>query len=290
MRKFCEKIGFPAEATDYFCELEAKLLSDPEIRQMMRDARDNFCIEPRENEEYKEILAAVAEKTQVHPYSVDMLHVLLCAKMLRYGYRMRGIDEEIYWDTMVDIRCKLNECKKMYGIWGTAAHSWYRGIMQMRTIKLGRLEYEQRPFTYDDYRDYAKTGDIVLGMHIPSCGPLTYEEAIDSLKKAYKFYGYTGNMVVNCGTWMIDPKHVEHVFPKDSNLARFASLFDIVKREDTPTQYHFWRIFYCDPSTPIDELPQDTTLQRNFVRYFKEGNIMGVGFGVIVFDGEKIIN
>ena len=42
----------------------------------------------------------------------------------------------------------------------------------------------------------------------------------------------------------------------------------------------------------VSQLPRDTTLRRNMVRYIENGGGFGFGFGVILYDGEqkKIIN
>ena len=41
---------------------------------------------------------------------------------------------------------------------------------------------------------------------------------------------------------------------------------------------------------PIDELPTDTSVRRNYVRLMKEVGKAGWGRGLILFDGEKIVN
>ena len=40
----------------------------------------------------------------------------------------------------------------------------------------------------------------------------------------------------------------------------------------------------------IDVLPQKTSLQRGFAKYLEDGNMAGRGFGICLFDGEKIRN
>lgn len=57
-----------------------------------------------------------------------------------------------------------------------------------------------------------------------------------------------------------------------------------------PNKDDFWRIFHCKPTTDLQNLPKDTSLRRNFITYLQQGNPMGVGLGVLLFDGEKIIN
>ena len=51
-----------------------------------------------------------------------------------------------------------------------------------------------------------------------------------------------------------------------------------------------WRIFGKQDKLPYNELPEDTSLKRAYKNWLIEKNETGGGVGVIVFDGEKIIN
>ena len=89
---------------------------------------------------------------------------------------------------------------------------------------------------------------------------------------------------------MIYPKHKE-IYGENSNLRKFYELFDIIDAVENQSNHNFWRIFNVDysPET-LDSAPEDTSLQRGFEAYIKQGNCMGTGKGVLLFDGEKIIN
>ena len=95
--------------------------------------------------------------------------------------------------------------------------------------------------------------------------------------------------MVYCRSWLLYPDHY-NVFPEGSNLRMFYNLFDIVDKEEDGENSNLWIIFYREASTSVDELPGDTTLQRNFKKYLNDGNNIGVGTGILVFDGERIIN
>jgi hypothetical protein len=66
--------------------------------------------------------------------------------------------------------------------------------------------------------------------------------------------------------------------------------FDITQSKDDPDFNDKWRIFATDEKLKPEQLPADTGLRRAYVNRLKEGKPVGTGFGVIVFDGEKIIN
>lgn len=41
---------------------------------------------------------------------------------------------------------------------------------------------------------------------------------------------------------------------------------------------------------PLEQLPTDTSLRKAIVEHLASGGKMGLGFGIILFDGDKIIN
>lgn len=290
MRNLCERIGFPADAIDYLEPLYNSVTENPEYVASLDAAKEIFLTK-FDSEEYHDYLQVVAEKSGIHRYTVDLIFLIYISPVLLEKYKEKGIDEKYYYDTMCDFTYKLMECRKLHGIWGNAALGWNRGFFRMQTTKVGRLEYQLREFPLDDYKDYIKKNDPVLSIHIPSSGPLCEDEVLDSIKEAYKFYGYTGNMVLFCQTWLLYPALFYDVCAENSNMAKFYNLFDVVKSSVYTDNSTYWRIFYVDGNTtPVDELPQETTLQKNLVKFFKAGNQLGHGAGVIVFDGEKIIN
>ena len=56
------------------------------------------------------------------------------------------------------------------------------------------------------------------------------------------------------------------------------------------TKEDIWRIFGKYENVPVSDLPEDTSLKRAYKKWLSEGNDVGGGVGLIVFDGEKIIN
>ena len=69
-----------------------------------------------------------------------------------------------------------------------------------------------------------------------------------------------------------------------------SHLFDIIDKKADENNKDFWRIFNMDYQKGIlNKIPQDTTLRRRFKEYFDKGNTMGSGYGILLFDGEKIL-
>ena len=265
---------FPDEATEYFDELCARAESDASILQLLDKAKSSYL----SGEDTKEQREELSARLECHIYTVDMLLLLYCATELRVIYAERGYSEELFCGVLTDLRCKLAECRKVHGVWGTFVFSWFFRFYNCTRFMLGRLQYETVASKYD-YKSAIRVGDTVYNCHIPSAGPLTRESVEESLRLAYEFYGIEGEMPVVCHSWLLYPKHYE-LF--GANTRAFADRFDVIATDEQEKNGDAWRIFGRD-ADDIEALPQDTSLQREFYRYLKDGNKMGNGFGVMLY-------
>ena len=285
-------LDFPDEAISHLQNCHDKLMSNPRLYSKLWEAVDLFYVD--EDNSYRSKINQISQDSGIHPYTVEMILLLLAARPLRYIYKQKGISEEIYYDTLSDLKCKLFECKNVYGIWGTFVGWWYpKTIFSCRLFKLGRLEYERINFPYASYGNILKSGDTVYSCHIPSAGPLTPDTVMQSLKLAHEFFAEelkNGILPVYCSSWMLYPPHKE-LFPKGSNLFKFYELFDVFDCKIDESNHNFWRIFNKEFSqNTLRDAPENTALQKNFKSYLLQGNNMGTGRGILLFDGEKIIS
>lgn len=279
LERICNYLEFPNEATEYLCSIYDGIAR----KRLFDQAREFFFSE--ETFRYRDSLEELSLTEGIHRYTIDMMFLLLCAETLWKKYQEEGISEQIFRDTLGDLRTKLFECQKMYGIWGTSVLWWFHGIFYGRLFALGRLQYEKMPLEYD-YKDVVKKGEVVLTCHIPSGSPLSPEEVERSLALAYDFYHKSGEvMVVHCCTWMLYPKHYE-LFPENSNLRSFYHRFDIVTERETDN-LDLWRIFYREKWEDVQGAQLTTLLQKNFYQYLKAGNFMGVGEGILIYQKEE---
>lgn len=288
IKEFGIKLGFPQEACIYLQECFDNISAVPQAHATLMQAVDKLFTDG----EYLDELSKLPELCGVNKYSSDMVFVMLCARMWYYISRQRNIDEKLYWDSMVDLRCKLHECHDIFGVWGTFVTPWFKGFFTGDRFALGRMQFEKIPYEYDDYKGIVKKGQDVLNCHVPSSGPMTGELLLDSLKRAYNFFPEVrrdGLMPVVAHSWLVYPPHYA-LFPEKSNLRKFYNMFDIILSWEDEHNSDFQRIFNCVYKPEIlDKVPADNTLRRNFLEYVKAGNKMGHGFGILLFDGEKIV-
>ena len=246
---------------------------------------------PAANARRDEFLAR-ARVGQETTYMADLLFWLHCVPMAQKRYEEFGIAPEIFWESMTDFSYKIQECKTRFGVCGVAS-MWYLLMFEWKLVALGRLRYQvvtfpEESYTWNDYR--LERGDVVYACHIPTAGPLTQELCMDSLDRAYQFLKDKlkgGILPVTCNTWLLYPPYVEQVFPPNSNLRRFADLFDVVNRTEIDVFDDGWRVFGPAYFEEGKALPCDTTLRRNFLRYIENGGGFGRGYGVLLYDGER---
>ena len=244
-----------------------------------------------ETETCEQIVERIALNTGVDRNAIVAVVLIVAVEQLKKAYADRGVPEEIMWDTLVDIKCKLTERHDLHGQWGVAAVGWYTRVYTLRIIKLGRLEFEPIGYKWDTPYCGIQKGDPVINVHIPSTGPMLIGDVLDSFKRAYLFFGYTNPMPVAVASWMMYPPVCEEVIKPGSNLRKFYELFDLVEQYEDPQNKNFWRIFNMPYSEDVlDKVPLDTSLQRDLHAFMMSGRHMGIGRCMLFFDGEKIIS
>lgn len=292
--RLMEELKFPQAARQNLAQ--AAEILDKKAGAQMQAAETVFF---GNNFPWKEVkeqhLNPIAEKTGLHPNTVDMLFLLNAAKQLRETFRSTGIGEDIFLATMEDLRYKLMESWEVYGVWGTFVGFWYDIFFQRKLLKLGRLEYEDRVYEretpYEKHGICLKKGDPVKSIHIPSSGPLSMEACMASYKQAYEFFQEERNggpLICICHSWLLHPSTAA-ILPENSNTVRFLSDFDIIAVKDEDKFDDQWRVFGKAHEKPFDQLPEDTSMRRAYKKYLAQGGKTGHGYGVLIFDGEKLL-
>lgn len=233
----------------------------------------------------------------IKAYTLNFVFLIAAAEIMHARYRERGLSDKLFWDTLMDLKYKHRECVDCKGIHGIFVPGWYQGFYALRRFALGRYQYDMNTFDREDFTSAAgitvKTGDKVLGIHIPSSFvPLTDEVRMDSLKRAYAFFPEfrrpDGLMIFECSSWLLDPNY-KTFLPSTANTVRFIDDFEITACTPCEKFTDAWRIFdrwgYLSPRS----WPEDNSLRRAFKHHVLAGGKTSHGHGIIVFDGEKIV-
>ncbi len=291
--KLMEELQLPGEARSVLMDAGGKLMEQHCAE--MQHLCDKFMEDPAKNAEsvFKQLDQA-AEVCGIHTYTASFVFLCWNAQEMQKRYHDKGISEEIFHDTIMDLNYKLTECHQVYNIWGTFVRNWFSGFFALTRFALGRLQYEFSSFQAESYTAAGVTihkGDRVLTMHIPSSGPLTQKAREDSYRRAYEFYknDFAGNPVIfTCSSWLLYPPH-EQMFPMSSNIVSFMHDFDIIYSEETSDFDNAWRIYGADGNKPADQLPRNTSIQRAYADWLQNGNKAGWGYGVFLFDGRRFV-
>ncbi len=219
------------------------------------------------------------------------------SKHLREMYIKKGIDTKIWYDSMCDLKYKAIECKKVRNYWGSFVSGWFPGFFSLDRFALGRLQFEKSAYgeekiAYAKHGLNIKHGHKVLDVHIPSSGRMPYEEVLASYKMAYEFfpeYRINGLLPICAGSWLLH-KGVFDSVKKGTNVDKFINDYEVITAWDTPDFPDCWRLFDMGYTGNPDDLPSDGSLRRGIVEYLRQGGVMGEGYGILIFDGEKRVN
>ncbi len=224
-----------------------------------------------------------AELCGVHVYTAELLVFICLSRRLRERYAERGIDPQIYHDSMLDLKWKLWECKAVKGICGSFVSPWFVGFFELNIFALGRLQFEIVTLWFDYEGNgikFEKDKSRVINVHIPrTCTPIDKASCDDSYARARSFFRerYGEDYPFVCYSWMLYPANREILSP-DSNTYRFMDEYVIIQSHENNGE-DLWRLFDTDEKDP-DKLPTDTSMRRRYAMYLKNGGKVGCGLGI----------
>lgn len=294
LKLLMDKTGFPAEAKTFLLDSAEKLVSSGQ-EEALDGTVEHFYEEDFQMGGVVPLIAEMAEGSGLSPHTVWLLFLVEAAVPVKGAFADRGIPEQVFWDTFADLRYKVQECKDVQGVWGNFVAFWYPIFYSCDIVKLGRLEYENCTYEWDvPYEAHGvtlKKGDPVKSIHIPSSGePFDSAARLASYKKAYEFFReelHGGPLICVCHSWLLYEEYAKILKP--GNISDFQKDFDILSSTADKDFGDSWRLFGADYQKPTAELPEKTSMQRAFKKFLLEGREPGMGMGVLVFDGEKLL-
>ena len=296
VKSLMERLDYPETAQSVFLEALDKIAADKMavvwLNRLMTEYSEN------ENCNYIRMLAdfrALGNALGIHEQTSGMLLFLCLGERLRERFAERGIDESIYYNSLADLRYKLEECRLLYGRVGTFVASWNAGFFRMTRFGLGRLQFEitkiKDSFTVGGIDFPAQTSAIAI--HIPRTGTkLDHGEVLASYRRAVEMFGdqFEGKpILITCSTWMFDPWH-ETVLSPTSNMMTFARDFKMIASGSYDTYEQVWRLFDKFYEGDPDALPADSSLRRAYIDRIKRGEPTGWARGVFIWRDGEIIN
>ena len=280
LQTFMERTGFSADARDFLLDLAEK----------NRDAVEEltvFYLDCLDFQRTDQLVAEIAGKRGFSPYSLWEMVLINASKQVRHLYK----SEEVFYNTFEDLRYKAQECYDRYGVWGNFVAFWYPIFYKGNIVKLGRLEYETRIFNGNEPISYmgvtVRPGDPLLSVHIPASGePFDRQTRLDSYRQAVQYFGKP--LVCVCISWLLYQGY-EPLFPEKTNVGDFRREFYMLSYKTKDVFEDGWRVFGSAWDGPMEELPENSSMQKAFKAYLLAGGSLGSGTGVLIFDGEKVL-
>ena len=289
LSEFFARFDYPAEAAAVLTDAYRTVQADAEAKACFAGYLDEY----RQNThcDFGAQIRGCGElglRLPVSPYTLQLLLFICHSEHALALYRREGLDEQIWHDSMLDLKWKLYECHAVYGVWGSFVADWFPGFFTLNRFALGRLQFEWDKLgkKYEGQGVSLPEGTRAVNMHIPRTGePLSKELCDDAFARAIAFYTpqlqADEPLVFICSSWLLYPEHAT-ILPEKSNIRGFMARFDIYRwGVHGGHSSDLWRLFDTKEMNP-DRLPTDSSLRRSYVAHLKKGGKTGWGYGVIV--------
>ncbi|MER7282331.1 acyltransferase domain-containing protein [Dactylosporangium sp. NPDC000244] len=178
-------------------------------------------------------------------------------------HRDHGVPESVSWASLADLGRNLAVDRRMRGEGWPVMQSWLTLHARGAIYELGRLQHHR--------------GGAVIDLHIPESGPMTPEAVTASLDAGRAFFRRhfpdESYPAFACGSWLLDPQLLEYL-PEDSNIVRFQRRFELEpyqEPEGLDADVEVMRFVFRTLSTPLDQLPRRTVLERAIADHLRAG-------------------
>lgn len=260
---FCGRIGLPGGAVRLVSDFPEGEREYAELSVLFRADKRRFMSRMLQKEQ--------AERWFLYVYC-RMAAEVFCE------YEKRGIPEQVFWDTFLDLAIWCVDCFEKTGTYGILQHEWFVRHMELTIFRLGRLEFEYMPSQWEIRRGDLSlfAGDPVISIHIPAGEPLLEDVCRESVRQAFDFWGMDFPYV--CHSWLLGPE-LSGLLGENSHIRSFRKLFDLAAVDYLERQAEE-RIFSRLEPEPAD-YPEKTSLQRAARAYLMAGGRLGNGLGLL---------
>lgn len=284
LTQFFDEFKYSNEQRDFLMHIFERITEDGESldalnRAMQMYNETAYC----DYEEITRLSSIAATRLYFHEYSTELLFLICLTKKAKEYYKDAGISEQIFHDSMLDLKYKMIECELVKGIIGTFVGFWFYDMFRIKRFTFGRLQCLVKDFE----ENYSKNGITllpdtkVIDIHIPRDEtPLDPDSCDKALKAAAEFFkgNYAEPAACVCHSWLLFPEN-ENIIPTHTNIYKFFKRFDMVSWGYYKENEDLWRLFDTDEKVP-ERLPANNSVRRSFVEHLKNGGKTGWGYGV----------
>jgi hypothetical protein len=134
-------------------------------------------------------------------------------------------------------------------------------------------------------------GTRAIAVHIPSSGPLYYDEVMKSYHRAVEFFKNEfpdGTVIFMCHSWLMYRPMLDFL-PATSRIRPFISDYCFVEQTEDPEFEDCWRLFDMEYTGDPSVLPRDASIRRAYAEYLDNGGVPGYGVGIMIMKNGEII-
>lgn len=264
IQQLCKEINMPREAEEAVLGIAVQV-DKKELQASVGKLLNRETWE----EGRKEIKQELGKDTR----GFGMLYCMLQGAVISgEHYREKGISHEIYIETMKCFSRFVREYQESFGRYGFDRDFWTTRQLSGLLYRIGELEYEL----------LTQEGRRGVAIHIPSDALLekealsqSFQEAGIFLKEKYPAYS---EAAMTCRSWLLSPA-LKQLLPSGSRILTFQDFFTI--RETGEEEQGFMNWVFKRDDLPLEELPENTSLQKNLKKYLLEGGTVREASGVL---------
>lgn len=145
----------------------------------------------------------------------------------------------------------------------------------------GLVVNEKKAYPKAEWECVVNTGDWMLSVHIPRKADLSeeaFEKAMDAAvvfaRESYKEYQ---PVCLYCSSWLLDPT-LANIIGKDSKIAKFGDKY--VRYPNKSAGKEVFTFVFPPRVTDLNELPENTRLERGLKKLYLEGGYVHAYSGV----------
>ena len=146
----------------------------------------------------------------------------------------------------------------------------------------GKISREAVTLKKSEWKVKLKCGDPLVALHIPRGKDFSHENVEDTLNQTKKIlaehypeYQYKGFF---CGSWLLDKQLVD-ILGEEANISKFCKRFIPFGVKSTGTA-PFGYVYQMPADTPLENLPENTRLQRALKKHYLDGGAIYDTHGV----------
>ena len=192
-------------------------------------------------------------------------------------YKNTKLSDELFADNIKDLYIWSEKYEKENNVKGLYKEhfKWVDSILEMKVIKLGRLQFEVLENIDDLSNIFEETKDFLfVNVHIREGEKLTPEECEKSYDMAINFYKSRGHkfstVVFVCYSWLLSP-NLKNILPEESNIIKFQEKYTFFSSNLNEKNPQIIERVFGNKSENIEDWEEGTNLQRKLKEEWKKG-------------------